>query len=144
MTEATIRAQHIGIVGCSAEGAALCYRTVCASGAALMGPYGHPEVSLGARGYVDCLDRGDWAGVADLSPPRAKRVPVTPSRTHHPRLPPARRADGPGVQRRPRRWEAGGAGSAAGVCGKGWLVVVRTNEDVRRCAAELVWPRGER
>ncbi|TAL64423.1 MAG: aspartate racemase, partial [Burkholderiaceae bacterium] len=24
--------QHIGIVGCSAEGAALCYRTICAEG----------------------------------------------------------------------------------------------------------------
>jgi aspartate racemase len=29
--------QHIGIVGCSAEGAALCYRTVCLEGAQLMG-----------------------------------------------------------------------------------------------------------
>ncbi len=25
---------HIGIVGCSAEGAALCYRTICTEGAA--------------------------------------------------------------------------------------------------------------
>ncbi|MFL6665160.1 MAG: aspartate racemase, partial [Rhizobacter sp.] len=25
--------QHIGIVGCSAEGAALCYRTICIEGA---------------------------------------------------------------------------------------------------------------
>lgn len=25
--------QHIGIVGCSAEGAALCYRTICEEGA---------------------------------------------------------------------------------------------------------------
>ena len=25
--------QHIGIVGCSAEGAALCYRTICKEGA---------------------------------------------------------------------------------------------------------------
>lgn len=29
--------QHIGIVGCSAEGAALCYRTICAEGAQLLG-----------------------------------------------------------------------------------------------------------
>ncbi|MDB5911344.1 MAG: aspartate racemase, partial [Ramlibacter sp.] len=28
---------HIGIVGCSAEGAALCYRTICMEGAALLG-----------------------------------------------------------------------------------------------------------
>ena len=29
--------QHIGIVGCSAEGAALCYKTICVEGAALLG-----------------------------------------------------------------------------------------------------------
>lgn len=60
---------HIGIVGCSAEGASLCYRTICAEGAALLGPHGHPEVSLHTPSlaeYVACLDRGDLAGVADL------------------------------------------------------------------------------
>lgn len=62
--------QHIGIVGCSAEGAALCYRTLCAEGAALLGePHAHPEVSLhtpSLADYVRCLDRGDLQGVADL------------------------------------------------------------------------------
>ena len=62
--------QHIGIVGCSAEGAALCYRTVCMEGAALLGePHAHPEVSLhtpSLADYVRCLDRGDLQGVADL------------------------------------------------------------------------------
>lgn len=33
---------HIGIVACSAEGAALCYRTICAEGAALLGAHAHP------------------------------------------------------------------------------------------------------
>ena len=37
---------HIGIVAVSAEGAALCYRTVCVEGAALMGAHAHPEVSM--------------------------------------------------------------------------------------------------
>lgn len=37
--------KHIGIVACSAEGAALCYRTICAEGARLLGPHAHPEVS---------------------------------------------------------------------------------------------------
>ena len=37
---------HIGIVGCSAEGAALCYRTICAEGEKLLGPHAHPEVSM--------------------------------------------------------------------------------------------------
>src|SRR5881628_2244270 len=61
--------QHIGIVGCSAEGAALCYRTICAEGAQLLGPHAHPEVSMhtpSLAGYLDCLDRGDWQGVGEL------------------------------------------------------------------------------
>lgn len=61
--------QHIGIVGCSAEGAALCYRTICTEGAALLGPHAHPEVSLhtpSLAGYLACLERGDLRGVAEL------------------------------------------------------------------------------
>ena len=38
--------QHIGIVACSAEGAALCYRTISLEGAQMLGPHDHPEVSL--------------------------------------------------------------------------------------------------
>ena len=37
---------HIGVVACSAEGAALCYRTLCDEGASILGPHMHPEVSL--------------------------------------------------------------------------------------------------
>ena len=61
--------KHIGIVACSAEGAALCYRTICAEGARLLGPHVHPEMSLHSLSladYVDCLDRGDLQGVGDL------------------------------------------------------------------------------
>ncbi len=53
---------HIGIVACSAEGAALCYRTICTEGAALLGPHAHPEVSLHSLSladYVRCLDNND-------------------------------------------------------------------------------------
>ena len=60
---------HIGIVACSAEGAALCYRTICAEGASLLGAHAHPEVSLHSASladYVQCLDCRDLAGVADL------------------------------------------------------------------------------
>jgi aspartate racemase len=60
---------HIGIVGCSAEGAALCYRTICAEGPGLLGAHAHPEVSLHTPSfaeYVRCLDAGDLRGVADL------------------------------------------------------------------------------
>jgi aspartate racemase len=61
--------KHIGIVGCSAEGAALCYRTICAEGAQLLGPHAHLEVSMHTPSldqYVKCLDRGDMEGVAAL------------------------------------------------------------------------------
>lgn len=61
--------QHIGIVACSAEGAALCYKTICVEGARFLGPHAHPEVSLHTHSladYVECLDRGDRKGVAEL------------------------------------------------------------------------------
>jgi aspartate racemase len=62
--------KHIGIVACSAEGAALCYRTICIEGAALIGTaHAHPEVSLHSLSladYVACLERGDLAGVGAL------------------------------------------------------------------------------
>jgi aspartate racemase len=60
---------HIGIVGCSAEGAALCYRTICVDGAELLGRYAHPEVSMHTHSfaeYVTCIDRADWQGVGEL------------------------------------------------------------------------------
>jgi aspartate racemase len=60
---------HIGIVACSAEGASLCYRTICEEGAQLLGPHAHPEVSLHTHSladYVKCLDAGDLRGVGDL------------------------------------------------------------------------------
>jgi len=61
--------RHIGIVACSAEGAALCYRTICAEGAGLLGAHAHPEVSMHSyplADYVVFLDRGDLQGVAEL------------------------------------------------------------------------------
>ena len=60
---------HIGIVACSAEGAALCYRTICTEGAGIFGPHAHPEVSMHTHPfarYVACLDRGDLEGIAAL------------------------------------------------------------------------------
>lgn len=60
---------HIGIVGCSSEGAALCYRTICAEGAALLGAHAHPEITMHTPSlarYVAALDRGDLAGVGEL------------------------------------------------------------------------------
>ncbi len=68
---------HIGIVGCSAEGAALCYRTICTEGAALLGAHAHPEVSMhtpSLAAYVACLERGDLAGVAQLMLASAEKL----------------------------------------------------------------------
>ena len=61
--------QHIGIVACSAEGAALCYRTICVEGANLLGNYIHPEVTLHTfplNRYSEYFEVGDWHGVAGL------------------------------------------------------------------------------
>jgi len=68
---------HIGIVACSAEGAALCYRTICIEGAQHLGAHAHPEVSLhtpSLADYTACLERGDWQGVADLMLASAEKL----------------------------------------------------------------------
>ncbi len=61
--------KHIGIVGCSAEGAALCYRTICGEAPALMGEHMHPEVSMHTHPlaeYMVHIRKGDWESVAAL------------------------------------------------------------------------------
>ncbi|MFY9741287.1 MAG: amino acid racemase [Candidatus Sulfotelmatobacter sp.] len=61
--------QHIGIVACSTEGAALCYRTISLEGAQMLGPHDHPEVSLHSHSlakYMRYIRANDWAGVAEL------------------------------------------------------------------------------
>jgi aspartate racemase len=60
---------HIGIVACSTEGAALCYRTISLEGAQMLGPHDHPEVSLHSHSlakYMQFVRANDWAGVAEL------------------------------------------------------------------------------
>lgn len=63
-------AKHIGIVACSAEGAALCYTTVCTEAPELMGKkHAHPEVSMHTHpfsDYVRLMEAGRWDGVAAL------------------------------------------------------------------------------
>lgn len=59
----------IGIVACSSEGAALCYRTICEKSAALLGPHAHPEVALHGASlaeYVEALNANDLEGVASI------------------------------------------------------------------------------
>ena len=69
--------KHIGIVGCSYEGAALCYKTICNEGSKFLGEYAHPEVSLHTHplhNYMKFFDSGDWNGVASLMISSAKKL----------------------------------------------------------------------
>lgn len=89
--------QHIGIAACSAEGAALCYRTICTEGPALLGGHGHPEVSMhtpSLEGYMQSIYRDDWRGVGELmlaSAEKLKRMGadfvICPDNTIHQALP---------------------------------------------------------
>ena len=90
-------ANHIGIVACSAEGAALCYRTICVEGAGIFGPHGHPEVSMHTYSlaeYMKCIHRGDWQGVGELMLSSANKLAgagaeflICPDNTIHQALP---------------------------------------------------------
>jgi aspartate racemase len=89
--------QHIGIVACSAEGAALCYRTICVEGAALLGVHAHPEVSMHTPSLADYMThiyRNDWPGVGELMLASAEKLKKTgadflicPDNTIHQALP---------------------------------------------------------
>jgi aspartate racemase len=70
-------ALHIGIVACSAEGAALCYRTVCVEGAKFLGPHDHPEVSMHTHSlaeYMKFIYRDDWQSVGELMLSSAEKL----------------------------------------------------------------------
>jgi len=145
---------HIGIVACSAEGAALCYRTICTEGAAWLDrPHAHPEVSMhtpSLADYVDCLDRDDWSAVAELMLDSAHRLAaigadflICPDNTIHQALPQV-------LPRSPRPWlhiaevvaaEAQRRGfMRLGITGTRWLV----NSSVYPAAIEargLQWRR---
>jgi aspartate racemase len=59
----------VGIIGVSAEGAALCYRTICVEGAALLGPHNHPQVTMHTfplADYMRLIDADRWRDVGRL------------------------------------------------------------------------------
>jgi aspartate racemase len=89
--------KHIGIVACSAEGAALCYRTICVEGEQFMGRHHHPEVSMHTHSlaeYMKCVDENNWQGVAELMLSSAGKLAksgaeflICPDNTIHQALP---------------------------------------------------------
>jgi aspartate racemase len=89
--------KHIGIAACSAEGAALCYRTICVEGAALLGGHAHPEVSMhtpSLEEYMRRIYRGDWEGVGEMMLSSARKLAamradflICPDNTLHQALP---------------------------------------------------------
>ena len=63
------RPKHVGIVAVSAEGAALCYRTICAEAAAVLGPHDHPEITMHTyplAEYMRHIESGGWQDAARL------------------------------------------------------------------------------
>jgi aspartate racemase len=72
------RIYHVGIVAGTAEGAALCYRTLCHEAENVMGRrYAHPEVtlhSLSLHRYLDAIYQDDWVGVASLMSQSASKL----------------------------------------------------------------------
>lgn len=90
-------AKHIGIVGCSAEGAALCYRTICAEAPKEMGEHRHPEITMHTYPLADYMAQirlNDWENVARLMISSAEKLArvgadftISPDNTIHQAFP---------------------------------------------------------
>jgi aspartate racemase len=60
---------HIGIVAVSAEGAALCYRTICAESGSVFGRHAHPEISMhtfSLSEYMRHIEADRWQEVGSM------------------------------------------------------------------------------
>ena len=85
--------KHIGIVAGSAEGAALCYRTICLEAPAIMGEHNHPEVTMNSipmARVMDPIRANDWEAVAGVLAESAHKVAragadfaICPDNTYH-------------------------------------------------------------
>ena len=85
--------RHIGIVAGSAEGAALCYRTICLEAPALMGEHNHPEITMSCvplAEHMRYVRADDWKGLADVLLASTKKVAeagadfaICPDNTYH-------------------------------------------------------------
>lgn len=72
--------EHIGIVACSTEGAALCYQTISKEGDRIFGRHMHPEVSLHCHPlgeYMKFVEEDNWTGVGELMLSSAEKLAKT-------------------------------------------------------------------
>ena len=85
--------QHIGMVAGSAEGAALCYRTICLEAPAIMGEHNHPEVTMNSvpmAEHMPHIRANDWVALAESLLASAHKVAragadfaICPDNTYH-------------------------------------------------------------
>ena len=85
--------QHIGIVAGSAEGAALCYRTICLEAPPIMGEHNHPEITMNSIPMAELMEpirANDWETVAGILASSARKVAkagadfaICPDNTYH-------------------------------------------------------------
>ena len=89
--------KHIGIVAGSAEGAALCYRTICIEAPAVMGEHNHPEITMSSvplAEHMRYVRANDWRGLAEALLASAHKVAdagadfaICPDNTYHQAFP---------------------------------------------------------
>jgi aspartate racemase len=85
--------KHIGIVAGSAEGAALCYRTICLEAPAVMGEHNHPEITINSVPMADQMPHiraNNWEAVAASLAASAHKIAkagadfaICPDNTYH-------------------------------------------------------------
>jgi aspartate racemase len=93
LEERRIVTQHIGIVAGSAEGAALCYRTICLEAPSVMGEHNHPEITMNSvplAEHMRYVRASDWEGLAETLVASARKVAqagagfaICPDNTYH-------------------------------------------------------------
>jgi aspartate racemase len=85
--------RHIGIVAGSAEGAALCYSTICLESPAFMGEHNHPEITMNSvplAKHMRHIHADDWEALAEALVASARKVAlagadfaICPDNTYH-------------------------------------------------------------
>jgi aspartate racemase len=61
--------EHVGIIGCSAPGAALCFETICLLAPERLGRYAHPEISMHVLNFaehVTFVQDGNWSALGEM------------------------------------------------------------------------------